>query len=498
MSRLFIFAIGGTGSRVVKSLAMLLASGVKINAREIIPIIIDPDSTNGDMQRTVDILKHYRRINKKIETAPNNEFFNTKISTLRSLTEDLGAGSELSEVFRYSIDGSKEGRFREFIDYSSLDNVNRSFIDVLYSNANLNLKLDEGFKGNPNIGSVVLNKFKDSEEFKNFASIFAKDDRIFIISSIFGGTGAAGFPLMLKNLRNADAQTLANSDFLKNAKIGALSVLPYFGVAPQKGGMIDKDTFTSKTKAALSYYKRNIVDNRSLNALYYLGDDVSQNYEYSEGQESQKNKAHLIEMVGATSIIDFMNMSDGDVQTNNGKAANPIFREFGLKEAHNTLNFKHLPTRTSSMLFEPIVQYSYFCLYLRQQFTASLNNQPWSTRGNVKIDKEFANNSSFYNDNIRRFNDYYWEWLAEMAGNTRGLKLFNFDVTEDTLDTFVEGIEQKRGFFKFGKSWHYGYFDEKLNSAEKNIGDATVENKFMDIFYLATKAILEEKFSNIA
>jgi hypothetical protein len=498
MARLFIFAIGGTGSRVVKSLAMLLASGVEINASEIIPIIVDPDSTNGDMQRTIDILKYYGRIHKKIETAPNNKFFKTKISTLRSLTENLGAGSELSEVFRYSIDGSKEGRFREFIDYSSLDDVNRSLMDVLYSTVNLNLKLDEGFKGNPNIGSVVLNKFKDSKEFKNFASIFNKNDRVFIISSIFGGTGAAGFPLMLKNLRNANAQDLENSDFLRNAQIGALSILPYFGVAPQKGGMIDKDTFTSKTKAALAYYKRNILDNRSLNALYYLGDEISQNYEYSEGQETQKNKAHLIEMIGATSIIDFMNISDGDMQTSGGKVTNPIFREYGLKEAHNTLNFKHLSARTFAMTFNPVVQYSYFCLYLRQQFQKSLNDQPWSTRGNVKIDREFANNSSFYNDNIRRFNDYYWEWLGEMATNTRGLKLFNFDVSETTLDSFVEGIEQKRSLFNFGKSWQYGYFDEKLNKAERTIGDTTVENKFMDIFYLATKAILEEKFSNIA
>lgn len=497
MSRLFIFAIGGTGSRVVKSLAMLLASGVKINAREIIPIIVDPDSTNGDMQRTIDILKHYGRIHNKTETSQHNEFFKTKISTLHSLTKDLGAGSELSEVYRYSIDGSKEGRFREFIDYSSLDNVNRALVDVLYSNSNLNLKLDEGFKGNPNIGSVVLNKFKDSKEFKNFASIFDKNDRIFIISSIFGGTGAAGFPLMLKNLRNANAQDLANSDFLKNAKIGALSVLPYFGVAPQKGGMIDKDTFTSKTKAALSYYKRNIIDNRSLNALYYLGDDISQNYEYSEGQTSQKNKAHLVEMLGATSIIDFMNISDGDMQTSGGKAATPIFREYGVKEATNVLNFKHLSSRSSAMLFTPLTQYAYFCLYLRQQFEKSLNEQPWSTRGNVKIDREFRNNSTFYNDSLVRFNTAYWEWLGELANNTRGLKLFNFDVSENTLDSFVEGVEQKRGFFTFGKSWHYGFYDEKLNKVERTIGDTTVENKFMDMFYLATKAILEEKFSNV-
>ena len=36
MSKLYIFGIGGTGSRVLKSLTMLLASGVKINADKIV------------------------------------------------------------------------------------------------------------------------------------------------------------------------------------------------------------------------------------------------------------------------------------------------------------------------------------------------------------------------------------------------------------------------------------------------------------------------------
>ena len=41
--KLYIFGIGGTGSRVIKSLVMLAASGVKIEANAIVPIIVDPD-----------------------------------------------------------------------------------------------------------------------------------------------------------------------------------------------------------------------------------------------------------------------------------------------------------------------------------------------------------------------------------------------------------------------------------------------------------------------
>ena len=62
MNRLFIFAIGGTGARVVRSLILLLGTGVKINADEIIPIILDPDSSNGDLNRTLDLLNIYKNI----------------------------------------------------------------------------------------------------------------------------------------------------------------------------------------------------------------------------------------------------------------------------------------------------------------------------------------------------------------------------------------------------------------------------------------------------
>ena len=66
MSKLFLFASGVTGSRVVKSLTMLMASGVQLSGvSEVIPIIIDPDSSNGDLTRTVDILKEYKSIWKE-------------------------------------------------------------------------------------------------------------------------------------------------------------------------------------------------------------------------------------------------------------------------------------------------------------------------------------------------------------------------------------------------------------------------------------------------
>ena len=67
MAKLYVFGIGGTGSRVLKSLTMLLASGVKLQNGfdTVVPLIIDPDAANGDLNRTADVLTKYQNIYQK-------------------------------------------------------------------------------------------------------------------------------------------------------------------------------------------------------------------------------------------------------------------------------------------------------------------------------------------------------------------------------------------------------------------------------------------------
>ena len=85
MSKLYVFGIGGTGSRVLKSLTMLLASGVMCKADTIVPIIIDPDDSGADKTRTIDLMNQYMAIHDKLEnnTEGKNKFFTTAIKPVR-------------------------------------------------------------------------------------------------------------------------------------------------------------------------------------------------------------------------------------------------------------------------------------------------------------------------------------------------------------------------------------------------------------------------------
>lgn len=55
---------------------MLLASGVETSSN-IIPIIIDPDMSNGDLDRTVNTLRKYEEIRAELafDSSYQNKFF---------------------------------------------------------------------------------------------------------------------------------------------------------------------------------------------------------------------------------------------------------------------------------------------------------------------------------------------------------------------------------------------------------------------------------------
>lgn len=464
MSKLYVFGIGGTGARVLKSLSFLLASGVACKSDSIVPIIIDPDSANGDVSKTTNILRHYQKIRKELsfDTSSKNEFFKTPIDAL-------------TPNFSIKVQNSNK-RFKEFIDYGTLDSKNKALISLLFSEKNLNADMEVGFKGNPNMGSVVLNQFNQSDDFKAFASSFAQGDKIFIISSIFGGTGASGFPLLLKNIRSADS-SLDNFSLLQNAQIGAISVLPYFGVRKDEGSDIEKSTFVSKTKAALRYYQHGVND--SVNAMYYIGDDVNKDYENNEGSTAQKNDAHFIELASALAILNFANSQESDEN---------VVKEFGIENDVNSITFNDLNDTTKHTIFKPLTQYYLFHLYCK---TKLRNKLDMNFAANIGINSNFLA-EDFYST-LRSFNDAYWQWLVQMSENERGFNPFTLEESNENVLDSIKGIQLKNGGFLQGTS-NYERFTEKLNKTSKQINKSVnIENRFVENFYLATENLVKEK-----
>jgi len=66
-------------------------------------------------------------------------------------------------------------------------------MSLLFSKDNLEANMDMGFKGNPNIGSVVLNKFRESDCFHEFAQSFGEDDRVLLSAPYLVAQAPLGF-----------------------------------------------------------------------------------------------------------------------------------------------------------------------------------------------------------------------------------------------------------------------------------------------------------------
>ncbi len=465
MSKLYVFGIGGTGSRVIKSLTMLLAAGVKCDADTIVPIIIDPDDSAADLTRAVETMKRYGNIREKLDFSniTKNKFFKTEIA-------------QSVQNFRLPLSNTRDVKFRDYMSVDTLSDDNKAFVNMLFSQKNLESNMKVGFKGNPNIGSVVLNQFADSQAFKDFANNFQQGDKIFIVSSIFGGTGASGFPLLAKTLRSNN--TIPNYALINSAEIGAISVLPYFGVKQDDTSEVDSGTFISKTKSALSYYYDNISNNQTVNALYYVADDIRNQYENCEGGSGQQNNAHFIELTSALAILDF---AAGDY------SGGITHKEFGLEKDSQEIIFGDFGKETQDLLQGPLTQFLLFCKYMKDECNKQYRSQPWAK--SINFDSAFFN-SQFMRE-ISAIQDDFITWLTEMDDNKRKLSLFELANANIGLFDIVKGRTARK---LLTINSNYALYDNMLNKQRISAASKT-EQQFIELFYRATNELVDKKFN---
>ncbi len=307
MSKLYIFGIGGTGERVMRSFTMLLAAGVPtFRNYDIYPIIIDYDADNADKQRTRDILEAYRTINRL-------SFENHVVSNMSPEDGNKGQffGSpvkELNGLQNFVLDfdpGNNDLKFRDKLEYDLIHGEllkTKDLIESLYDTSDnptteLNLDLRVGFKGNPNIGSVIFHQLNQRNEYRSFRANYHANqgDKVVVIGSLFGGTGASGIPVLVQHITNDCPQ----------ANIAALMIQPYFEPEIVNNGAINGNLFAAKTKAALNFYNASGIKDK-LTALYHIGDPYPTILPYCEGGKGQKNNANPVEFLSALAIEHFV------------------------------------------------------------------------------------------------------------------------------------------------------------------------------------------------
>jgi hypothetical protein len=484
--RVFVFGIGGTGSRVLRSLTMLLASGVKFEHPDltIVPIIIDTDAHNGDTARTRDLLRSYYTIRKTFvdqnASARSDSFFNTQIRSFNRLDATTSDAADLDVQFNFQ---NQDNTFANFINFNGLKQADKDLIELLYSDSldnhqELHLNLNVGFKGNPNIGSVVFNELKNSPQFKNLESSYTQHDRIFIISSIFGGTGASGFPTLVKLIR----ESTSNAN-LANTKIGAVTVMPYFNVEAVEKSAINSALFDTKTKAALAFYADD-EQIRTVEALYYIADpNQSGTLPNVEGGVDQVNNSHIVEMIAATAIADF-------IQKNDQELTAPQCFEFGAESGDNPFTIAHFSNETKQRYLKPLTAFAY-AAKIATDFVPELSNEAFYGPKELNIGGMLGMPSEYRK--MLGFFEAFKSWSGkEMSSrdNGRAFNSFYFDQAKD-LNQLVHGKPIKTGLLSAGLTRKkIGGLLTRIEVGEPK--DLRVPEKYLNTLYKTAQECLIE------
>ena len=292
----YAIGIGGTGAKCLESLIHLAAAGMMPDG-DLHLIFVDPDTSNGSRARVEETLAHYEACKKQFDLGQTH-LLKTKIDPAHPIlwTPFKEANPSLNRFFHYeNFRGSPAGKL----------------FDVLYSRSEKKIPLEAGFRGHPSIGSAVMAKtvnLEEDETWSTFHKKIADDDegaKVFLAGSIFGGTGASGFPTIAQIVKRE-----------LDVKLGGALLLPYFKFMDDgsEGELKAKsDEFLMNTQTALKHYhiwnKTGIYD-----TVYLFGDESRTDVENALGGPKQKNAPHFIELYAALAAIDFFKKDFGPSQ----------------------------------------------------------------------------------------------------------------------------------------------------------------------------------------
>ncbi len=309
MPKNYLIGVGGTGARVIEAMTYLCAAGY--GPKELNVFIVDPDEGNGNLTRTTSLLARYKTCRDSLSGRGGARLFKTVINT--------------PEPAVWNVVRNKNQQLGDFINVEGIEQPElKDLISVLFTDKELTTELNEGFRGHPSIGSVLmadLDPVKTTNPWKmlwdDIGSVGkAHDLRVFLVGSVFGGTGAAGVPTFgaPKTLKNAPECKIGDASKIL---LGAALVLPYFTMDEDDDGQkmikskemcVTHRDFPIATKAALQYYGGKDL---AFDQYYFIGDSLPEKVgKFRHGKKEQENRPHYIELVSALAAYDFFEQEE--------------------------------------------------------------------------------------------------------------------------------------------------------------------------------------------
>jgi hypothetical protein len=349
-SNIFVIGIGGTGMRCIEAFTHLCAIGM-FDKRDVHLLALDTDKDNGNFTRLKNLKEAYLKtkgVNKKHE-AHADTFFSANL-----------------KYYQFSPDYSRLSTFNALYNYgdTKFSNPDEAAIaDLLLTDNAKEFDLKHGYRAQTHLGSMLMYhsiiddvKHNDRSDLRRFISelITASSSgapRVFILGSVFGGTGASSIPIIPKAIREAAALISDATDIEKNAYFGATLLTSYFSFPlpndkekQEQKVIATSDKFALNSQAAMMFYEADETVKKTYQKFYMMGTEGNE-WQPSKvkdktitGGENQENDCHYIEMLAAFAAYHFFNSPEEGTDNAQLAGLNDLKNENKVEYLYRTFN----------------------------------------------------------------------------------------------------------------------------------------------------------------
>lgn len=350
MAQIFVIGIGGTGMRCIEAFTHLCAMGM-FDKTDVHLLALDTDKDNGNFTRLKNLKEAYiktKGVNKK-QFALEDTFFSANL-----------------HYYQFSPDYSKLSTFSAIYNYgdTKFSNPEKAAIaDLLFTDNAKDFDLKHGYRAQTHLGSMLMYhsiiddvKTNDRSDLRRFiqeliSACTSGKPRVFILGSVFGGTGASSIPIIPKAIKEAAALISDATDIERNAYFGATLLTSYFSFplpndsekAKQKV-IATSDKFSLNSQAAMMFYEADETVKTTYQKFYMMGTE-SLDWKPSKvkdktitGGESQENDSHYIELLAAFAAHHFFNSNEEGTDEAGLAGLDELKREKRIEYLYRTFN----------------------------------------------------------------------------------------------------------------------------------------------------------------
>ena len=490
----YIIAAGGTGAMCVRSFIYLAAAGCAKDFDTYHILLVDKDTKSDAVTACENLLEDY---NVMYDQLRNDKFTFPKIT----LHKWSFTGAIMDEY------ESKTGKLAQDLSTLTLDkllNPNHDpntalLLNTMYTTAELNTDLKNGFYGHPNIGAPVFDYIRDrfldpkGNPFMNSlrGELSKGKTYVYLFGSLFGGTGATVIPnvvLALRSIKGTGGTAIGRNNLI----LGGSMVMPYFKLPQMKPDCLDKlaqlvpeDTkFADQTREALDYYDSSQLLQEMMNLTLVGSSELDVTSEIFARGGEQHQHFHMVLMLAAVAANRFFDNNLGGmaaVNVDNSTPINPLgelilwkftpgnqgnYASLTASELGLNTELKHM---TSFLRFSVVVAF-----YMHERF----DKVPWDrlckdveVQGTIRqmsadVGRELDPKKLTETD----FETYYKLPVQKAGAICRGFIEFFFDVSLSGYDwsKFRDYYRDENRAQKVGTNTYYPYVQGAISEdAEK-------------------------------